>query len=85
MEQAAKEKSTHIIGSYTDRCGTDPLYVAYSITGVGFQVQYAIDQAVAGTWQPGYKAFGLAMGPKASGMAVCGDNAGDAGEDRARS
>jgi basic membrane protein A len=25
----------------------------------------------AGTWQPGYKAFGLAMGPKASGMAVC--------------
>ncbi|HUN94959.1 MAG TPA: BMP family protein, partial [Bradyrhizobium sp.] len=25
MEQAAKEKGTHIIGSYTDRCGTDPL------------------------------------------------------------
>ena len=36
MEQAATEKSTHIIGSYTDRCGTDPLYVAYSITGVGY-------------------------------------------------
>ena len=48
MEQAANEKGTHIIGSYTDRCGTDPLYVAYSITGVGFQVQYAIDQAVSG-------------------------------------
>ena len=62
MEQAAKEKGTHIIGSYTDRCGTDPLYVAYSITGVGFQVQYAIDQAVPGRWKPGYKEFGLQDG-----------------------
>ncbi|MGF6572756.1 nucleoside-binding protein [Paraburkholderia fungorum] len=71
MEQAANEKHTHVIGSYTDRCGTDPLYIAYSITGVGYQVQYAIDQMAAGTWQPGYKAFGLAMGPKASDMVVC--------------
>src|SRR4051812_48849033 len=59
MEQAATEKHTHMIGSYTDRCGTDALYVAYSITGVGYQVQYAIDQMAAGTWQPGYKPFGL--------------------------
>ena len=72
MEQAAREKGTHIIGSYTDRCGTDPLYVAYSITGVGYQVQYAIDERVSGTWKPGYKAFGLAMGPQASDMVVCG-------------
>ena len=72
MEQAAKEKGTHIIGSYTDRCGSDPLYVGYSITGVGYQVQYAIDQAVAGTWKPGYKEFGLKMGPEASGMIICG-------------
>jgi basic membrane protein A len=71
MEQAAKEKGTHIIGSYTDRCGSDPLYIAYSITGVGYQVEYAIDQAVAGTWAPGYKAFGLAMGPQASDMTIC--------------
>src|SRR6201995_2102766 len=42
-EQAPKEKGTHIIGTYTDRCGTDPLYVSYSITGPGFQVQYAIE------------------------------------------
>ena len=62
-----KEKGTHIIGSYTDRCGTDPLYVAYSITGTGYQVQYAIDEAVKGTWKPGYKEFGLKMGPEASG------------------
>ncbi|MDE1179112.1 BMP family protein [Paraburkholderia sp.] len=71
LEQAAKEKNTHVIGSYTDRCGSDPLYVAYSITGVGYQAQYAIEQLEKGTWQPGYKAFGLAMGPKASGMVVC--------------
>ncbi len=72
MEQAAKDKGTHIIGSYTDRCGSDPLYVAYSITGVGFQVQYAIDQAVSGEWKPGYKEFGLKMGPQASDMIICG-------------
>lgn len=71
MEQAAKEKKTRIIGSYTNRCGTDPLYIAYSITGVGFQVEWAIEQAVAGTWKPEYKPFGLAMGAKASDMAVC--------------
>ncbi|MGQ3073653.1 MAG: BMP family protein [Ferrovibrionaceae bacterium] len=75
MEQAAKEKGTHIIGSYTDRCGTDPLYVAYSITGVGFQVSYAIDQLVAGSWAAGYKPFGLGMGPHASDMIVCGASA----------
>ena len=75
MEQAAKEKGTHIIGSYTDRCGTDPLYIGYSITGVGYLTEYAIEQAVAGTWKPGYKPFGLAMGPKASGIAMCGASA----------
>ena len=72
MEQAAKEKGTHIIGSYTDRCGTDPLYLGYSITGVGYLTEYAIEQSVAGTWKAGYKPFGLAMGPQASGIAVCG-------------
>jgi basic membrane protein A len=71
MEQAAREKKTHIIGSYTDRCGTDPLYIAYSITGVGFQVEYAVDQLVAGAWKAEFKPFGLKMGPKASDMKVC--------------
>ncbi|MFO6420847.1 BMP family protein [Hylemonella sp. W303a] len=75
MEQAAKEKGTKIIGSYTNYCGSDPLYIAYSITGVGFQVQYAIKEAVAGTWKAGYKPFGLAMGPKASDMVTCGGTA----------
>ena len=72
LEQAAKEKGTHIIGSYTNYCGTDPLTIAYSITGVGYQVRYAIDQVLAGTWAPGYKPFGLAMGPEASDMIICG-------------
>lgn len=72
MEQAAKDKGTKMIGSYTDRCGTDSLYVGYSITGVGFLAKYAIDEAIAGTWKAGYKPFGLAMGPKASGMVICG-------------
>lgn len=72
MEQAAKDKGTHVIGSYTNRCGSDPLYEAYSITGVGYQVQYAIREAVNGTWKAGYKPFGLAMGPAASDMVVCG-------------
>jgi basic membrane protein A and related proteins len=71
MEQAATEQGTHIIGGYTARCGTDPLYIAYSVTGVGYQVQYAIDQFVAGTWEPGYVAFGLQKGPEASDMIVC--------------
>ncbi len=71
MEQAAKEKGTHIVGSYTDRCGSDPLYPAYSITGVGYQVQYAIREAVNGSWKAGYKPFGLAMGSKASDMVIC--------------
>jgi basic membrane protein A len=75
MEQAAKEKGTKIIGSYTDRCGSDPLYVAYSITGVGYQVEYAIKELVSGGWKAGYKPFGLAMGAKASDMVICGGTA----------
>ncbi|WP_375464466.1 BMP family protein [uncultured Methylobacterium sp.] len=72
LEQAAKDKGTHIVGSYTNYCGTDPLTIAYSITGVGYQVRYAIDQVLAGTWAAGYKPFGLAMGPEASDIVVCG-------------
>ena len=51
------------------------LYVGYSITGVGFLAAHAINEAAAGTWKAGYKPFGLAMGPKASGMVVCGATA----------
>ena len=44
---------------------------AYSITGVGFQVSYAIDHYIDGTWAAGYKPFGLAMGPQASDLIIC--------------
>lgn len=60
-----------MIGSYTDRCGADPLYIAYTITGVGFIVEYTIAALVDGTWKAEYKPFGLAMGPKSSGIAIC--------------
>jgi basic membrane protein A len=72
MEQAAREKGTHIIGSYTNYCAEkNPLYVAYTVSGIGFMVEYAIDQMVAGTWHPEYKPFGLGMGPRAAGIEVC--------------
>ncbi len=73
LEQAVREKNTHIIGSFTDRCGTDPLYLGYTITGIGYMVQYGVEQVMAGTWEPIYKPFGLAAGPKASGIDVCKD------------
>jgi basic membrane protein A and related proteins len=72
MEQAAREKGTKIIGSYTNYCAEkNPLYVAYTVSGIGFMLQYAIDQMVAGTWHPEYKQFGLAMGPRAAGIEIC--------------
>ena len=42
------------------------------MTGVGFQVEYAIDQLVTGTWKAEFKPFGLKMGPQASDLKVCG-------------
>lgn len=75
LEEAARAAGTRLIGGYTARCGTDPRYLAYSVTGVGFQVQYAIDEMIAGRWSAGYKPFGLAMGPRASDLVVCGEAA----------
>ena len=72
MEQAAREKGTRMIGSYTNYCSdNNPLYIAYTVSGIGFMVEYAIDQAVAGTWHPEYKQFGLAMGPRSADIEIC--------------
>jgi basic membrane protein A len=71
MEQAAKEKGTRSSAA-TPTAAAATALSAYSITGVGYQVQYAIKEAVGGTWKAGYKPFGLAMGPAASDMVVCG-------------
>ena len=72
MEQAAREKGTHLIGSYTNYCAEkNPLYVAYTVSGIGYMVQYAIDQYMAGTWKPEAKPFGLGMGPQSAGIEIC--------------
>ncbi|MBN9600052.1 MAG: BMP family protein [Afipia sp.] len=72
MEQAAREKGTKMIGSYTNYCGEkNPLYIAYTTSGIGYMYEYAIDQMVAGTWHPEYKPFGLVMGPRSAGISVC--------------
>ena len=72
MEQAAREKNTRLIGSYTNYCAdANSLYVAYTVSGIGFMIEYAIDQFVAGTWKPESKPFGLAMGPRSAGLQIC--------------
>jgi basic membrane protein A len=72
MEQAAREKGTHLIGSYTNYCAEkNPLYVAYTVSGIGFMVRYAIDQYMEGTWKPEAKPFGLGMGPESAGIDIC--------------
>jgi basic membrane protein A len=73
MEQAAREKGTKLIGSYTNYCAeANPLYIAYTVSGIGFMVEYAIDQMVAETWKPEFKLFGLVMGPNSSDIHICG-------------
>jgi basic membrane protein A and related proteins len=74
IEQAAREKSTHIIGSYFDRCGTDPTYVAFSITGTGYMLRDQINRFLAGNWRPGFLPYGLEAGPQASSFVFCSPN-----------
>jgi basic membrane protein A len=72
MEQAAREKGTKLIGSYTNYCSDgNPLYIAYTVSGIGFMIEYAIDQMMAGAWKPESKPFGLAMGPRSAGIEIC--------------
>jgi basic membrane protein A len=70
IEQAAREKGTRMIGGPLP--GSDPLYIAYSRTGVGYLVEYAVKSFVEGTWKPGPASFGLKAGPEASDMVLCG-------------
>jgi basic membrane protein A len=71
LEQAAREKGTKIIGSYSDRCGADPVYVAFSVTGTGFMVKDQIKKFLDGSWQAGFLPYGLKEGPEASNIALC--------------
>jgi basic membrane protein A len=70
LEQAAREKSTRIIGSYFDRCGADP-YVAFSITGTGYMVRDQINRFLADKWTAGFLPYGLEAGPEASSFVFC--------------
>jgi hypothetical protein len=72
LEQAVSEKGGHIIGSYSDKCGVDARYAAFTITGVGFMMETAISETLAGTWKPNtFRPFGLKAGHRASGIVVC--------------
>lgn len=73
MEQAARDKGTKIIGGILPACGSDPLFVAYSQTGVGHLVEYAVKSILDSTWKPGSHSFGLKAGTDASAMILCGD------------
>ena len=78
-----REKGTHIIGSYTDRCGTDPLYVAYidhrrrlsgrvrDRAGGGRHVEAGATSRSAWRW-----------GRSASGMVICKADARAEGQAR---
>jgi basic membrane protein A len=72
LEQAARETNTRLLGGYTARCGTDPVYIGYSVTGVGHLLSVLIEELANGSWKPGSRPFGLAAGSKASDFVVCG-------------
>lgn len=72
LEQAVTEQKGFIIGSYSDKCGTDDRYIAYSITGVGMMIETAVQETLDGTWKgEPFRGFGLKMGPQSSGIVVC--------------
>lgn len=74
LEQAARERGTKIIGSYFDRCSSEPIYVAFSVTGTGYMVKDQIKRFLDGTWVPGFLAYGLEAGPDASNFVFCTPN-----------
>jgi basic membrane protein A len=72
LVEAAREKNTSVIGGpLPQACGTQPNFIAYTKSDTGAELRYAIDQTLAGTWQPTNKAFGLASDTGASGFTLC--------------
>ena len=74
LEQAARERGTKIIGSYFDRCSSEPIYAAFSVTGTGYMVRDQIKRFLDGTWTPGFLPYGLEAGPEASNFVFCTPN-----------
>lgn len=72
LVQAAREHNTSVIGGPLPKeCGTDPNFIAYTKSDTGAELRYAIDQVLAGTWQPINKPFGLASDTGAAGFTLC--------------
>jgi basic membrane protein A len=72
LVQAAREHHTFVIGGpLPQACGADPSFIAYTKSDTGAELRYAIDQTLAGTWQPINKAFGLASETGAAGFTLC--------------
>jgi basic membrane protein A len=76
LVQAAREKNTSVIGGpLPQKCGTQANFIAYTKSDTGRALRYAIDEALAGTWKPINKAFGLGSGTGASGFTLCSGDA----------
>jgi basic membrane protein A and related proteins len=76
MLQAAHEKGTKVIGGpLTHDCGFDPAFLGYTKSDIGLAAEYAMKQALDGTWKAQYVPFGLASTTGASGIVSCSDSA----------
>ena len=71
LEQAARETKTRVFGGITDRCGSDSVYIGYSVTNIGYLLGIILEEFAADTWKPGSRPFGLAAGSQASDVAIC--------------
>lgn len=72
LVQAAREHDTFVIGGPLPKeCGADKSFIAYTQSDTGAELRYAIDQTLAGTWQPINKAFGLSSDTGAAGFTLC--------------
>lgn len=76
MLQAAHEKGTKVIGGpLTHACGFDPAFLGYTKSDIGLAAEYAMKQALDGTWKAKYIPFGLGSTTGASGIVSCNDSA----------
>jgi basic membrane protein A len=77
MLQAAQEKGTKVIGGpLTHSCSYNKAFIGFTKSDIGFATEYAMKQALAGTWKPKYIPFGLKSDTGASGIIACTSKAG---------
>jgi basic membrane protein A len=74
LVQAAKETDTHLIGGPLPQdCGTGSPYVGSSKSDIGTAAEYAVQEALAGSWKAASVTFDLDNPVNASGMVYCAD------------